>query len=379
MCPVVNLTIDGQRVEVREGATILQAALSANIYIPTLCYHPLLKPFGACRLCLVEINSGGRSRLVTSCTYPAEEGLEVETHSPAVLEGRRMVIELLLARAPKARIVQRLAQEYGVGGTRFKVKDEGELCILCGLCARICDEIVGAGAINFVKRGVNREIVFHPEISPEICVGCGNCTAVCPTGCLELEGQYGIIGAIAAGRQAAQSIDKYLGGSGVIDETLADTEQPNPYLGREEGFADKLRVPAPCLPLEQKVASFSKVEATEEAKRCLRCELRLLLSKPILAPKEELWIEFTLENVSQVPEAEGVYQLLDEDKSIIYIKGVMDLRQGLEEQLEVQEKARYFMYKEEPMYTKRESELLQQYLAEHGEMPEGNRELEDLF
>jgi len=192
-------------------------------------------------------------------------------------------------------------------------------------------------------------------------------------------GPASVIEAIAAGRRAAQSIDKYLGGSGVIDETLVDTEQANPYLGREEGFADKPRVLMPCLPLEQKVASFSQAEATEEAKRCLRCELRLLLSKPILAPKEEMWIEFTLENVSQVPEAEGVYQLLDEDKSIIYIKGVMNLRQGLEEQLEVQEKARYFVYKEEPMYTKRESELLQQYLAEHGEMPEGNRELEDLF
>ena len=94
---------------------------------------------------------------------------------------------------------------------------------------------------------------------------------------------------------------------------------------------------------------------------------------------EELWVEFTAENVSQVQEVEGVYQLLDEEKNVIYIKGAMNLHRELEEQLEVQEKARYFMYEEEPMYTKRESELLQQYIAQHGQMPEGNRELEDLF
>ncbi len=90
-------------------------------------------------------------------------------------------------------------------------------------------------------------------------------------------------------------------------------------------------------------------------------------------------MEFTAENVSQVPEVEGVYQLLDEGKNVIYIKGAMNLHRELEEQLELREKACYFMYEEEPMYTKRESELLQQYMAQHGEMPEGNRELDDLF
>ena len=125
--------------------------------------------------------------------------------------------------------------------------------------------------------------------------------------------------------------------------------------------------------------SASQQTAVTEAGRCLRCDLRLLFSKSIWAPKEELWLEFTSENVSQVPEAEGVYQLLDEEKNIIYIKGVMNLRRELEGQLEVHEKARYLIYEEAPMYTKRESELLQQYMAQHGEMPEGNRELEDLF
>ena len=110
-----------------------------------------------------------------------------------------------------------------------------------------------------------------------------------------------------------------------------------------------------------------------------RTDLRPLFSKPIWAPKEKLWVDFTLENVSQVSEVEGVYQLLDEQENIFYIKGAMNLRRELEEQSELHEQACYFTYEEEPMYTKRESQLLQQYIAEHGQMPEGNRELEDLF
>jgi len=199
-------------------------------------------------------------------------------------------------------------------------------------------------------------------------------------------GTTSVIEAIAAGRKAAISIDKHLGGSGDIEEILTDVEQPDPYLGREEGFADRPRVLIPCLPIGQRLNSFDEVElgfneakAVSEAKRCLSCDLRLLMSKPILAPKKELWAEFTAENVSQVPAVEGVYQLLDEEEDVLYIKGAMDLHRELEEQLELNEKARYFMYEEEPMYTKRESELLQQYIAQHGQMPEGNRELEDLF
>jgi formate dehydrogenase beta subunit len=199
-------------------------------------------------------------------------------------------------------------------------------------------------------------------------------------------GTASIIEAIAAGRQAATSIDKYLGGSGEIDEKLVDTENPSHYLGREEGFADRLRAAMPCLPAEKRLSGFAEVEtgfgepeATQEAGRCFNCDLRLLFNKPVMAPKLELWREFNPENVGQVPETEGVYQLLDEDKSIIYIKGAMNLRRELDEQLEVNEKARFFMYNEEPMYTKRESELLQQYMAQHGDMPEGNRELDDLF
>ena len=113
---------------------------------------------------------------------------------------------------------------------------------------------------------------------------------------------------------------------------------------------------------------------------CLRCDLRLLLTKPILPPKKELLNEFVPENIESVPEKEGVYQLLDEQENVLCIKGTMNLQQELQDKLEVYEKARFFMYELEQMYTKRESELIQQYLQEYGEMPGGGEdELDDLF
>lgn len=199
-------------------------------------------------------------------------------------------------------------------------------------------------------------------------------------------GPASVVEAAATARKAAMSIDKYLGGSGILEEELSKDREMLLHLGGVDGFAEKPRIEVPLLSTEKRVGSFEEVELTlsprqavAEAGRCLRCELRLEISKPILPPKKKLWVEFTKENVAAVPEVDGVYQLLDEQESVIYIKGAMNLRSEIEEQLELSENARYFMYEEEPMYTKKESELLQQYIAEHGEMPEGNRELDDLF
>lgn len=194
-----------------------------------------------------------------------------------------------------------------------------------------------------------------------------------------------IIHAIGAGRQAASSIDKQLGGNGDIDEVLFASDPPSQHIGRIEGFADFAREAVPAIPVKDRrgftevALGFDQEQAQREASRCLQCDLRLLFSKPVLPPRKQLWFELTQENVADVPKVEGVYQLLDEQEKVIYIKGAMNLRREIEEQLEVNEAARYFMYNEEPMYTKRESELLQQYIAEHGEMPEGNRDLDDLF
>jgi ferredoxin len=192
--------------------------------------------------------------------------------------------------------------------------------------------------------------------------------------------------AIASGRKAAKAVDKYLGGNGTIDEILTAPEKASPYIGRKEGFAGLTRLTSPYFSpppqfagLNESETPLSEEEAIAEAGRCLRCDLRVTLSKPVLPPKKKLWVEFNAENVSHVPAMEGVLQLLNEQENVIFIKGAMNMRKELEGQLESNLKARFFMYEEVPMYTKKESELLQQYLVEHGEMPEGNRELDDLF
>jgi len=185
----ITLEINGQKVEAKEGMTVLEVAKSAGIEIPTLCYHEALEPYGACRLCTVEIISEGKTSLVTSCQYPVEEGLVVNTDAPQVIKARKMLIELMLARCPDVPKIQELAREYGIDKPRFEVKEE--LCILCGLCARMCEEVVGVSAINFQKRGFEREVTTpFAEIS-EACIGCGACAKVCPTGAITIEDIYG--------------------------------------------------------------------------------------------------------------------------------------------------------------------------------------------
>ncbi|MEM1538571.1 MAG: FAD-dependent oxidoreductase [Candidatus Nezhaarchaeales archaeon] len=197
-----------------------------------------------------------------------------------------------------------------------------------------------------------------------------------------VNGPTSIVEAVASGRRAAAAIDKYLGGQGLLEEVLAPIEKPNPWLGREEGFAYKPRVKMPMLPVEKRRLNFMEVElgfneeqALEEAKRCLQCDLRLQISQPIMPP--EKWLKLDEGNVAKVPEAEGVYQLLDENKAIIYIKGTVNLRQELQEQLVSNPKAKYFIYEEAKMFTMRESELLQAFLKRYGRLPEQNVGVEE--
>ena len=197
-------------------------------------------------------------------------------------------------------------------------------------------------------------------------------------------GPASVIEAIAAGRRAAASIDKYLGGSGDIEEVLTETAEANPWLGSDKGFWDRHRVPVPCLPADKRIRDFSEVGlafdermAVEEAMRCLRCDLRFQIS-PVMLPPDE-WLEFSSENVGAAPETDGVYRLFDEQKEVIFIGSSPNIREGLQEILdsadEWVEKARYLHYEETLMYTMRESELMQQFLQEHGRLPEGNDEL----
>lgn len=175
---MINMIINGINVTVDKGTTILEAARFLGFPIPTLCHMEGLSPYGACRLCIVEIGKKPNSKLVSSCTYPAQEGLIVRTASSRVLRARKMIIELLLATCPQSKVIQDLASAHDVRQQRFR--QEYEDCILCGLCVRMCEEQMVAKAIGFQGRGENRKIGTPFNIKSEQCRLCGGCMYVCP-------------------------------------------------------------------------------------------------------------------------------------------------------------------------------------------------------
>jgi len=179
----ITLQIDGKEVKAKEGMTILEAARSAGIFIPTLCDHEKLEPYGACRICTVEIETRGRINLVAACLYPVEQNLVVRTRSKRVDKARKVLLELMLAHAPDAVELQDLAKEYGADKTRFE--KEPSFCVLCGLCVRYCAEVKKKNAIGFVDRGVRREVAFIPEIASKECEDCKECFPLCPTEALQ--------------------------------------------------------------------------------------------------------------------------------------------------------------------------------------------------
>ncbi|MEW5921626.1 MAG: 2Fe-2S iron-sulfur cluster-binding protein [Bacillota bacterium] len=179
----IMLTIDGREVQAQEGMTILEAAQSVGIDIPTLCRHEKLEPYGACRICTVEAENKGWTKLVASCLYPVEQNLVVRTRSEKVDRIRKMILQLLLSHAPDARELQDLAKEYGADKDRFE--KEASFCIHCGLCVRYCAEVKKKNAVGFVNRGARREISFIPEIASKECWNCKECFPLCPTEALQ--------------------------------------------------------------------------------------------------------------------------------------------------------------------------------------------------
>jgi bidirectional [NiFe] hydrogenase diaphorase subunit len=144
---MLDIILNGLPVKVEPGMTILEAARFYGFPIPTLCHMEGLSPYGACRLCVVELGEGDKAKLVTSCTHPVEENMIVRTASERVLRARRIIIELLLASCPQSKVIQDLASAHNVRQQRFR--QEYEDCILCGLCVRICEEQMMAKAIGF--------------------------------------------------------------------------------------------------------------------------------------------------------------------------------------------------------------------------------------
>jgi formate hydrogenlyase subunit 6/NADH:ubiquinone oxidoreductase subunit I len=382
-----KIKIDQAEISVAEGTTILQAAEQAGIYIPRICFHPAIppverqRPAGAiyrggqriknawpdlrhegCELCVVEIE--GLEGLKRSCSLSVSEGMIVNTVSSGITEFRRDRIMELVSRHPHACFT--CAQREGCArfpcslnipeaerccprfadcefqsvvayvGLRPEtpryvfadlpiIRDDPlfeqnlNLCIGCTRCIRMCRDVCGVGVFDFVHDEEKQIVVgtVKRTLKESSCRFCGLCVEVCPTGALMYK----------------ESLSK-----GVADKDLYSVNTD--------------------LPLHDR---------------------RPLLRKPTVAPHHKQRIELTKKNLARVPEAGGVYQLLDQQQNVIYIKGAMNLRKELEEEVAVNKQARYFVYEENPLYSMRESELLQQYVARHGEMPELNRELADLF
>jgi len=181
---MITFKLNGKEVQGEEGQYILQVAEKYGVEIPTLCHHKALEPAGMCRLCTVELFDGRRTRFVTACNYPIWEGMEINTDSEAVHEGRKLIVELLLARCPDVLVIKELAEKYGIETPRFKLGHSD--CILCGLCVRMCAERMGVSAISMTGRGSDMRVETPFQIKSDVCQVCGACESVCPTGCIDI-------------------------------------------------------------------------------------------------------------------------------------------------------------------------------------------------
>ncbi len=188
-----TMRMDGKDVPGTDGMTLLDVARAAGVNIPTLCHHEALEPFGACRLCIVEVEQRGWAQTVVACVYPAADKLVVRTRSEKIDRLRKAIIELLMAHAPDSPQLLALASEYGAQPGRFQ--REAAFCIHCGLCVRYCAEVKKANAVGFIDRGVRKEIAFLPEIAARECDACKECFPLCPTS--YAQAAYVLTGALA--------------------------------------------------------------------------------------------------------------------------------------------------------------------------------------
>ncbi len=174
----VTLTIDGAKVRTSQGTPILDAALNFGICIPHLCHMRDITPLGACRLCIVEVVFNNKSKVTTSCTLEAEEGMLILAHSKKILKARKNIAEMLVAEAPNSRAIQDMAVRCNVKEVRYPFRRKH--CVLCGRCVRVCDEIWQSKSLGLVGRGKERHVALPFDIRPEFCKRCNYCIDVCP-------------------------------------------------------------------------------------------------------------------------------------------------------------------------------------------------------
>jgi len=222
---MVKFKIDGIETEAEAGTPVLKVAEKLGIEIPTLCYNEWIEPYAACRVCTVEMVKGRRRRLVTACNYPVSEGIEIFTDNERVRRARRLVLELLLARCSEVPVIKELAARYGVEKSRFGY-DPKEKCILCGLCVKMCQDVVKANVLTFAFRGGERRVStpFGREMCTDICIACGACAHVCPTGAITIED---------LSKQKGEVPEFYLGPTTAISIPFQQAVPKVPYIDPE--------------------------------------------------------------------------------------------------------------------------------------------------
>ena len=236
----VTYTINGEEFHAERDANLLEELRKHGFEVPSLCYHESLSPYGACRLCLVEVQKGKKRKLTTSCNYPVRDGIEVFLDTEKVIKNRKMVLELLLAQSPNApKTLHELAEKHGVSETRFPL-DEGEDCILCGLCSRTCRELVKVNALTFSGRGDQKAMGTPYAESSEACILCGACVYACPVGCVDLSQSENKRRILRWGRELPMLVDEF----GDPTMTIAEAE----YMARRTGM---------------KVSQFGKLPETD--------------------------------------------------------------------------------------------------------------------